>query len=113
MSFGVMARPDLVWLEQGRPRIVMDAKYKAAEKPSGFPQADLYQMLAYCTEVGLPEGHRVYAKGNEDARAHVVRRAGVRIVTHAFDLDVEPAKLRAAGAGLGVTLVGPEVLVSC
>ena len=96
-------RPDFVWLEEGRPRIVADAKYKA-EKPSGFPQADLYQMLAYCTVLGLPEGHLVYAKG-EDGCAHVVRRAGVRIVTHALDLDVEPVKLLATVAELVEILV--------
>ena len=83
---------------------MIDAKYKA-EKPAGFPDADLYQMLAYCTVLGLPEGHLVYAKGNEDAHAHVVRRAGVRIVTHALDLDVEPVKLLATVAELVEILV--------
>jgi len=100
----VPVRPDFVWLEQGRPRIVVDAKYKA-EKPSGFPQADLYQMLAYCTVLGLPEGHLVYAKGNEDAHEHVVRRAGVRIVTHALDLDVQPAELLATIATMVNALI--------
>jgi len=95
----VPVRPDFVWSDAGVPRVVVDAKYKA-EKPSGFPQADLYQMLAYCTVLGLPVGHLVYAKGNEDARAHVVRRSGVRIVTHALDLDVEPAELLATMAEL-------------
>lgn len=100
----VPVRPDFVWLKQGHPRIVVDAKYKA-EKPSGFPQADLYQMLAYCTVLGLPVGHLVYAKGNEDAHAHVVRRAGVRIITHALDLDVEPAELLATVAALVEALI--------
>jgi len=108
----VPVKPDFVWLEQGRPRLVVDAKYKA-EKPSGFPHADLYQMLAYCTVLGLPVGHLVYAKGNEDARAHVVRRAGVRIITHALDLDVEPAELLATMATLVETLISFEVPVSC
>ena len=85
----VPVRPDFVWLDAGVPRVVVDAKYKA-EKPSGFPQADLYQMLAYCTVLGLPVGHLVYAKGNEAAQSHVVRRAGVQIVTHALALDGEP-----------------------
>ena len=40
------------------------------------------------------------SQGNEDARAHVVRRSGVRIVTHALDLDVEPAELLATMAEL-------------
>ena len=56
----VPVRPDFVWLTQGHARIVVDAKYKA-EKPTGFPQADLYQMFAYCTVLGLPEGDLVYA----------------------------------------------------
>ena len=110
----VPVRPDFVWTDFGVPRVVVDAKYKA-EKPSGFPQADLYQMLAYCTVLGLPVGHLVYAKGNEDARAHVVRRSGVRIVTHALDLDVEPAELLATMAELVDAMaasMGPESFVA-
>ena len=95
----VPVRPDFVWSDAGLPRVVVDAKYKA-EKPSGFPQADLYQLLAYCTVLGMPVGHLVYAKGFEDARKHVVRNAGVRIVAHNLDLDVEPAELLATIAGL-------------
>lgn len=60
-------RPDLVWLREGRPVIVADAKYKA-KKPAGFPNADLYQLLAYCTVLDLPVGHLVDAKGNEEAK---------------------------------------------
>jgi 5-methylcytosine-specific restriction enzyme subunit McrC len=96
---GIPIRPDFVWFEHGRPRIVTDAKYKA-EKPAGFPQADWYQMLAYCTALGLPVGHLVYAKGFEDAQEHVVRNAGVRIIAHTVDLDAEPAALLHAMAEL-------------
>lgn len=80
-------------------------KYKA-EKPSGFPQADLYQMLAYCTVLGLPVGHLVYAKGFEDAREHVVRNAGVRIVAHTLDLEAEPQSLLGAVRALAAAMVG-------
>ncbi len=100
----VPIRPDFVWLERGVPRIVVDAKYKA-EKPSGFPQADLYQLLAYCTVLGLPVGHLVYAKGFEDARVHVVRNAGVRIVAHTLDLELEPAGLLASVTSLAERMV--------
>ena len=51
-----MARP-------GAAAAVIDANYKA-EKPAGDPNADLYQLLAYCTVLGLPVGHLVYARGN-------------------------------------------------
>ncbi|SMO41446.1 McrC family protein [Propioniciclava tarda] len=95
----VPVRPDFVWLDTGLPRVVVDAKYKA-EKPSGFPQADLYQLLAYCTVLGLPVGHLIYAKGFEDAREHAVRHAGVRIVAHTLDLQAEPASLLRSVSGL-------------
>ena len=104
----VPVKPDFVWLEQGVPRVVVDAKYKA-EKPSGFPQADLYQMLAYCTVLGLSEGHLVYAKGYEEARTHVVRRAGVRIVVHTLDLESEPAELLAEVKRLAADCVTVEL----
>lgn len=91
----VPIRPDFVWSEQGRPRIVVDAKYKA-EKPSGFPQADLYQLLAYCTVLGLPVGHLVYAKGEEDARTHQVVGSSVRIIAHTLDLTQQPGNLLAS-----------------
>ena len=61
-------------------------------------------MLAYCTVLGLPVGHLVYAKGNEDARTHIVRQSGVCIVTHALDLDVEPADLLNEVAALALAM---------
>ncbi|MET9124523.1 restriction endonuclease [Streptomyces sp. NPDC004528] len=89
----IRMRPDFVlYGADGRPCAVVDAKYKA-EKRHGFPDADLYQMLAYCTALGLPEGHLVYAKGNASHAAHQVRHAGIVIHQHALDLDQEPAGL--------------------
>lgn len=91
----VRMKPDLVWLgSRERCRAVVDAKYKA-ERPDGFPDADLYQMLAYCTVLGLEHGHLVYAKGNEQVRTHTVRQAGVVIHCHTLDLAESPAKLLA------------------
>lgn len=85
----VILRPDIVWKVRGSTIAVIDAKYKA-EKPAGYPNADLYQLLAYCTVLGLPRGHLVYAKGNEEPARHVVRRAGVEILCHAVDLSLPP-----------------------
>jgi 5-methylcytosine-specific restriction enzyme subunit McrC len=85
-------RPDLLCRAAGLPTAVVDAKYKA-EKPNGFPNADLYQMLAYCTVLGLPEGHLIYAKGNEESGVHSVQRSGVTIHCKALDLGLEPAAL--------------------
>lgn len=88
----VVMKPDILWLRGGETMAVIDAKYKA-ERPAGFPDADLYQMLAYCTALGLDDGHLVYAKGNEPVRSHIVRNAGVRLHCHALDLTLEPGEL--------------------
>jgi 5-methylcytosine-specific restriction enzyme subunit McrC len=84
--------PDIVWKLRGTALAVVDAKYKA-EKPAGYPNADLYQLLAYCTVLGLRVGHLVYARGSEEPAHHVVKRSGIEIVCHAIDLDTEPAAL--------------------
>lgn len=86
----VWLKPDLVWKVDGVPVAVVDAKYKV-ESPGGFPVPDLYQLLAYCTVLGLRHGHLVYAKGDADAVRHTVRRAGIEIHCHALDLTADPA----------------------
>lgn len=88
----IAMRPDLVWYHDGIPVGVIDAKYKA-EKPSGFPDADFYQLLAYATALGLPDAHLIYAKGNEIPRRFVVRNTGIAIHAHTIDLDTEPGAL--------------------
>lgn len=82
----VRMRPDLVWTRDGAPVVVLDAKYKAKA-----PEADMYQMLAYCTVLGRRTGHLVYA-GGEPAR-HRVRGTDIEIVRHVLDLDQPPADL--------------------
>ncbi|MCX5040581.1 MULTISPECIES: McrC family protein [Streptomyces] len=91
----IRMRPDFVlYGADGIPCAVVDAKYKA-EKRGGYPDSDLYQMLAYCTALGLREGHLVYAKGNAPHVSHQVRHAGILIHQHALDLDQDPAGLLA------------------
>lgn len=102
----IRMRPDLVLYGPDRtPCAVADAKYKA-ERPGGYPDADLYQMLAYCTALGLRDGHLVYAKGNAGHAAHRVRHAGIVIHQHALDLEQEPAGLLADVAQVAARLVG-------
>lgn len=82
----VRLRPDLIrYGSNGRPQAVVDAKYKA-EAPSGFPYADLYQLLAYCIATKVPVGHLVYAEGGVDVQHVVVRNADVVIQRHVLDL---------------------------
>jgi 5-methylcytosine-specific restriction enzyme subunit McrC len=87
----VVIRPDLVWYRGDRPSAVLDAKYKW-HKGTSAPNADLFQMLAYCTVFGLDQGHLLYASGR-GARVHTVRRSGIEIRQHALDLELPPAEL--------------------
>jgi len=88
-------RPDIVWLDnQLRPLAVIDAKYKE-ERVSGFPNADLYQCLAYATVLNLPRAHLIYAKGNAKIRKYTVRGNGLVISAHALDLSLPPGELLA------------------
>ncbi|NDZ92852.1 restriction endonuclease [Streptomyces sp. SID6673] len=92
-SRNIRVQPDLVWIDSdGRVRAVVDAKYKS-ERPAGFPDADLYQMLAYCTVLGLQDGYLIYARGNEAAREHIVQRGGQRLHCLALDLRQSPVLL--------------------
>lgn len=88
----VSIRPDFVWTQQRRPVLVADAKYKA-EKPNGFPQADIYQMLAYCTRLQLPVGHLVYAQGNEEPAQHKICGTDITVIAHTLDLRQSPGGL--------------------
>lgn len=78
-------RPDLVWERHAQPAAVLDAKYKRV-KDDDRPHADLYQMLAYCTALGVAEGHLVYASG-EAPSSHTVRKAGTKLHTWVLDLS--------------------------
>lgn len=108
----VAMRPDLVWYLDAKPAAVIDAKYKA-EKPAGFPDADLYQMLAYCTALELDDGHLVYARGNASEINHEVRHAGVTIHAHTVDLDTTPAELLGQVSDLAGRIAAATVTASC
>ncbi|MBN1174070.1 MAG: restriction endonuclease [Micromonosporaceae bacterium] len=101
----IQIQPDFVlYTDDGTPSVVADAKYKA-ERPEGFPNADLYQMLCYCTALHLSEGHLVYAKGHAPQTQHQVRNASITIHQHALELDQPPARLLADIRALASRLV--------
>lgn len=89
----VRLRPDLVLYRAGRTVSVVDAKYAARHFPAP-PTEHLYQLLGYCTALGLTDGHLVYAATTRDGPTeHVVRRVGITVTAHALDLDRAPAEL--------------------
>ncbi|WP_372344170.1 McrC family protein [Streptomyces sp. KL116D] len=104
----VRMKPDLVvYAGDGRtPVAVVDAKYKT-EKADGYPNADLYQALAYATVLGLRQAHLVYAAGRLPQRSSEVRgTGGMRLYQHSLDLSREPAALLHTFRELAARLAG-------
>ena len=85
--------PDVVHLVADQPVAVFDAKYKLEDASSGYPNADVYQMLAYCTALQLPRGWLVYAQGNAPPGVQRVRHTWIDIVQYPLDLAASPADL--------------------
>jgi 5-methylcytosine-specific restriction enzyme subunit McrC len=60
-------------------------KYKV-EHGGRAPNADLYQLIAYCTRIGLAEGHLIYAEA-EDTTRRIDVIGGPITHRHALRLD--------------------------
>lgn len=56
----VTIKPDLLFSANGQPRFVADIKYKLTDGTAAGRNADYYQLLAYTTALGLPEGVLIY-----------------------------------------------------
>ncbi|MDO8147517.1 hypothetical protein Q6350_03645 [Isoptericola sp. b515] len=104
-------RPDLVWDQEGHPVAVVDAKYQRVG-PRDTHGDNAYQLLAYCTALGLPEGHLVYAEavGPIPPPLRVVR-GGPTIHLHALDLAAPFAEVMAQLDGIARVIAskGPPV----
>lgn len=94
-------RPDLVLYRGGGPISVMDAKYTFL-KVTAPPVEHLYQLLAYCTALGINHGHLVYAATSPGTSSidHVIRNSPVTITAHALNLNEPPAGILAQIATL-------------
>ncbi|MGH2920955.1 MAG: McrC family protein, partial [Gaiellaceae bacterium] len=92
---GLPVRPDITWWQEGRCVAVVDAKYKSIAE--GFmPNADAYQMLAYCIALGIPRGFLVYAKqSGHGVTDHVIKRHGYVVSVRGVDVELEPQALLA------------------
>lgn len=96
-------RPDFVHLIGGVPSVVVDAKYK-----TGAPRVeDLYQMLAYCTVMGLDEGTLVYvADSTTSPRQRTsVEHSTVVIKSNRVDVTLKPQDMIRALQAVGKTLM--------
>ena len=96
----VLMKPDVTWWSGDRCLAVIDAKYKRTTSDD-YPNADAYQMLAYCTRLGLRRGILVYADLDEETGdSTIIRNAGIEIVVTALDISGSIEDLRSSVTAL-------------
>ena len=113
----VHLRPDLVWGAVRPYLFVGDAKYKLLSsrdlhqtnnQRERFQNADIYQMLAYCTATDLPWGLLVYAAEDDERRGHGVKHsitnASKTIELAAIDLSGQPEDILKQVKGLACSV---------
>ena len=99
-------RPDITWWKGSSIAAVADAKYKPIAD-NRFPNADAYQMLAYCSAFRLRRGFLIYAKGEVDDRSHALPH-GIDLRVFTVDVEHEPAAVLARVRELAAVLAMPQ-----
>jgi len=100
-SHQVRMKPDVVHIHHGKPVAVFDAKYKLEDPSSGYPNSDVYQMLAYCTALQLSQGWLVYAHGIHTGPRHITH-TNVDVIPYPLDLSQPPQQILAQVTGVAV-----------
>ena len=98
----ISLKPDLVWQEGNSCRFIGDAKYKLI-KDQRFPNADMYQMLAYLTASRLSDGMLIYAKDGEEVEEinYRLRNTGKNVHVVTLDLSGSLDEILRRVRGLG------------
>lgn len=82
-------KPDFVFMRAGEAVAVADTKYKILDDNGRFPNADAYQLVTYCTRLGLGTGHLIYAAGEPCPAPFYILGSDIRLLIHAIDLATE------------------------
>jgi 5-methylcytosine-specific restriction enzyme subunit McrC len=89
-------RPDITFWRGQSCVAIADAKYKRIASTQ-YPNADGYQMLAYCTALKQPRGYLIYAaQSGEEPSNTFVRNANIAIAVRTLDVALEPSDLLSA-----------------
>jgi 5-methylcytosine-specific restriction enzyme subunit McrC len=89
----VALQPDLSYWMGQNCYLVGDVKYKAVNV-AGVKHPDIYQLLAYTTATGLPNGLLVYAAGEGVATAHRVKMSDKILHVSVLELAGDIQSLR-------------------
>jgi 5-methylcytosine-specific restriction enzyme subunit McrC len=99
----ITVRPDVVIDGEDGSVLIVDAKWKRLPK-AGPVTADLYQMLAYCTALGVRRAALVYAGRRDGAWAYPLSRAPVVIEVRTLRVVGGPEECRRSLRRLGRAL---------
>ncbi|MEJ2856066.1 MULTISPECIES: 5-methylcytosine restriction system specificity protein McrC [unclassified Saccharothrix] len=88
----IKMKVDVVHFVDGRPRFVVDAKYKRRRKS---PTTDVYQVLAYCTALQVDRAWLVYPGNGVTVTDHRVLNSPVTITKCSLDLTAPPEEILA------------------
>lgn len=103
----VTIKPDLTVLRRAAVVAVADVKYKLLDEHGRFPNADAYQLVTYCSRLGLSTGHLIYAGGEPAPNPLHVLGTEVRLVTHAVNLACSLKEIITQVAEVAVALRSP------
>ncbi|HEV7677953.1 MAG TPA: hypothetical protein VGQ42_05260 [Candidatus Dormibacteraeota bacterium] len=99
-------QPDLLFEHHSRPILVGDCKYKRTGVKTDS-DSDLYQMVAYCTALGLETGVLVYPRHLADVNDELVLRGSpIRLLRMTVDLGLPLSELRSETNRLCDDLLG-------
>jgi 5-methylcytosine-specific restriction enzyme subunit McrC len=87
----IRIKPDISWWDAGQCLLVADAKYKNTGSLAG--NADIYQLVAYCTALRVTPGYLLYAAGQQEVTTHVIRNGPIEVVVVALDLSLHPQRI--------------------
>jgi 5-methylcytosine-specific restriction enzyme subunit McrC len=88
----VALQPDLSLWQAGRCTFVGDVKYKRI-LPTEYPNADIYQAVAYAVATGLDRALLIYAASEGEPASHRIVRIGKQVDVVVLDLSAPPAGL--------------------
>jgi 5-methylcytosine-specific restriction enzyme subunit McrC len=88
----VRLHPDISWWSGRQCRFVGDAKYKRVSV-EGYPNADLYQVLAYSIAADVSGGLLIYAAGESEPATYEVTQARKRLQVVTLDLAGGPDEI--------------------
>jgi 5-methylcytosine-specific restriction enzyme subunit McrC len=94
----VTLKPDAVIYREGKPVLIVDAKYKrtgfdeeSEEDRTKARNADIYQMMAYCVGYGVGDAVLIYPEKTERETIEI-RQNGVDVTVHGAGIDLDAGK---------------------